>query len=583
MSTYDLKITGGTIVDGTGGARYTGDVGIKDGVIVAVGRCDGSAQETLAADGALVTPGFTDLHTHYDGQVSWDPDMTPSSLHGVTTAIMGNCGVGFAPVRLSDHTRLIELMEGVEDIPGAALAEGIPWGWETFPEYMDRIDFPHTIDFCAQVTHDALRVYVMGERGVANSIATSDDIGAMRDLVRAAVKAGAVGFSTGRSDNHRSIRGEETPASEARIEELVGIAEGLKGLSHGVLQGVSDFDMAKSPELFDGEFDLLERMAEASGRPLSLSLIQRDHEPGQWRRVLKRVEAAVQRGLDMKVQVGARGIGLMLGLQATFHPFIGFPSYKKISQLPLEEQVRIMRDPAFKAQLLTEKNEPLSGDGSAIPPLADHLLARIDMIALRLFKLGEQPNYEPDPNTCLYVEGRKSGRGTLDVIYDALLEQEGRALLYFPLYNYIERNLNQVHEMLQHPLALPGLSDGGAHVGTVCDASFPTFMLTHWARDRKDGLPLEKVIKMQCHDTARFVGLRDRGLVAVGQRADLNVIDHARLALEHPRIQADLPAGGRRLMQGATGYIATLVRGEMIAREGKLTGARPGRLARVTA
>ncbi|MBK7150278.1 MAG: amidohydrolase family protein [Sandaracinaceae bacterium] len=583
MSTYDLKITGGTIVDGTGGARYTGDVGIKDGVIVAVGRCDGSAQETLAADGALVTPGFTDLHTHYDGQVSWDPDMTPSSLHGVTTAIMGNCGVGFAPVRLSDHTRLIELMEGVEDIPGAALAEGIPWGWETFPEYMDRIDFPHTIDFCAQVTHDALRVYVMGERGVANSIATSDDIGAMRDLVRAAVKAGAVGFSTGRSDNHRSIRGEETPASEARIKELVGIAEGLKGLSHGVLQGVSDFDMAKSPELFDGEFDLLERMAEASGRPLSLSLIQRDHEPGQWRRVLKRVEAAVQRGLDMKVQVGARGIGLMLGLQATFHPFIGFPSYKKISQLPLEEQVRIMRDPAFKAQLLTEKNEPLSGDGSAIPPLADHLLARIDMIALRLFKLGEQPNYEPDPNTCLYVEGRKSGRGTLDVIYDALLEQEGRALLYFPLYNYIERNLNQVHEMLQHPLALPGLSDGGAHVGTVCDASFPTFMLTHWARDRKDGLPLEKVIKMQCHDTARFVGLRDRGLVAVGQRADLNVIDHARLALEHPRIQADLPAGGRRLMQGATGYIATLVRGEMIAREGKLTGARPGRLARVTA
>ncbi|MBK6808708.1 MAG: amidohydrolase family protein [Sandaracinaceae bacterium] len=583
MSTYDLKITGGTIVDGTGGARYTGDVGIKDGVIVAVGRCDGSAQETLAADGALVTPGFTDLHTHYDGQVSWDPDMTPSSLHGVTTAIMGNCGVGFAPVRLSDHTRLIELMEGVEDIPGSALAEGIPWGWETFPEYMDRIDFPHTIDFCAQVTHDALRVYVMGERGVANSIATSDDIGAMRDLVRAAVKAGAVGFSRGRSDNHRSIRGEETPASEARIEELVGIAEGLKGLSHGVLQGVSDFDMAKSPELFDGEFDLLERMAEASGRPLSLSLIQRDHEPGQWRRVLKRVEAAVQRGLDMKVQVGARGIGLMLGLQATFHPFIGFPSYKKISQLPLEEQVRIMRDPAFKAQLLTEKNEPLSGDGSAIPPLADHLLARIDMIALRLFKLGEQPNYEPDPNTCLYVEGRKSGRGTLDVIYDALLEQEGRALLYFPLYNYIERNLNQVHEMLQHPLALPGLSDGGAHVGTVCDASFPTFMLTHWARDRKDGLPLEKVIKMQCHDTARFVGLRDRGLVAVGQRADLNVIDHARLALEHPRIQADLPAGGRRLMQGATGYIATLVRGEMIAREGKLTGARPGRLARVTA
>lgn len=583
MSTYDLKITGGTIVDGSGGARFTGDVGIKDGVIVAVGVCEGDARETFDATGAIVTPGFTDLHTHYDGQVSWDPDLAPSSLHGVTTAVMGNCGVGFAPVRPADHTRLIELMEGVEDIPGAALAEGIPWGWESFPEYMERIDFPHAIDFCAQVTHDALRVYVMGERGVANSVATDEDIARMRDLVREAVQAGAVGFSTGRSDNHRSVHGEETPASEARMEELVGIAEALKGLSHGVLQGVSDFDMAKSPELFDGEFDLLERMAEASGRPLSMSLIQRDQEPGQWRRVLKRVEAANERGLDVKVQVGARGIGLMLGLQATFHPFIGFPSYKKISQLPLDEQVRIMRDPAFKAQLLTEKNEPLSGDGSPIPPLADQLLARIDMIALRLFKLGEQPNYEPDPNTCLYVQGRESGRGTLDVIYDALLEQDGRALLYFPLYNYIERNLNQVYEMLQHPLALPGLSDGGAHVGTVCDASFPTFMLTHWARDRKDGLPLEKVIKMQCHDTARFVGLTDRGLVAVGQRADLNVIDHDNLALEHPRIQSDLPAGGRRLMQGARGYLATFVRGEMIARDGKLTGARPGRLARVTA
>ncbi|MCA9576425.1 MAG: amidohydrolase family protein [Myxococcales bacterium] len=579
---FDLKIVGGTVVDGTGAPRRKTNVGIKAGRIVEVGECTGSAKETIDAEGAIVTPGFVDIHTHYDGQVSWDADLAPSSLHGVTTAVMGSCGVGFAPVRESDRKRLIELMEGVEDIPGAALAEGIPWGWETFPEYMDRIDFPHAIDFCAQVTHDALRVYVMGERGVSGSVATEEDIARMRMLVREAVEAGAVGFSTGRSDNHRSIRGEETPASEARMEELVGIAEAFAGLGHGVVQGVSDFDMAKSPELFDGEFDLLERMAEAAGRPLSMSLIQRDQEPGQWRRVLKRVEAANARGLDVKVQVGARGIGLMLGLQATFHPFIGFPSYKKIAHLSLDEQVRIMRDPEFKAQLLTEKNEPLSGDGSAIPPLADQLLARIDMIALRLFKLGEEPNYEPDPNTCLYVEGRKTGRGTLDVIYDALLEQDGRALLYFPLYNYIERNLDQVYEMLQHPLALPGLSDGGAHVGTVCDASFPTFMLTHWARDREKGLPLEKVIKMQCHDTARFVGLRDRGLLAVGQRADINVIDHAKLALEHPRIQADLPAGGRRLMQGARGYLATFVRGQMIARDGKLTGARPGRLARVT-
>lgn len=581
---YDLKIRGGTIIDGTGATRRTGDLGIKDGKIVAVGDAPESAARTVDAEGALVTPGFVDIHTHYDGQVSWDADLAPSSIHGVTTCVMGSCGVGFAPVRDTDHDRLIELMEGVEDIPGTALSEGLTWGWSKFSEYMDKIDsFAHAIDFAVQVPHDALRVFVMGERGAANEAATDDDLTAMKNHVRASLQAGAVGFSTGRSDNHRSAKGEATPASEAAARELMTIAGAFEGLGHGVLQAVSDFDMAVGPERFDPEFDIIESMARAgAGHRMSISLMQRDQEPNQWRRILERVEKANASGLSMHVQVAPRAIGVLLGLEATFQPFMGFPSYKAIAHLPLEERVKRMRDPALKAKMLTEKSERVSGDGSPIPPIADHFLANLDLVAKRLYRLGEEPDYEPGPTTCLFAEAMGENRGMLDVLYDALLDQDGKALLYFPFYNYTELNLDNVRTMLDHPASLPGLSDGGAHVGTICDASFPTFLLTHWGRDRERGrFELERLVKKQTRDTARFIGFDDRGTLEVGQRADVNIIDFDRLKLRSPEMRRDLPAGGQRLLQFAEGYVSTFVAGTEIAKDGELTGERPGRLVRL--
>lgn len=582
---YDLVIRGGTIVDGTGRERFAGDVAVKDGRIVAIGKVDGAATRTIDAHGAIVTPGFTDIHTHYDGQISWDEELAPSSIHGVTTAVLGSCGVGFAPVRPSDHTTLIELMEGVEDIPGSALAEGITWGWESFGEYMSTLDrMPHAIDFLCQVPHDALRVYVMGERAVADEVATEADVAAMRALLRGALQEGAVGFSTGRSDNHRSVHGAATPASESTLQELVGLGRAFEGLSHGVIQAVSDFDMNQFPKgergRFDEEFDLLIQMARAAKRPMSISTMQRDHSPNQWRWILEGAQKACDEGLTVRCQVGARAIGVMLGLQATFQPFMGFPSYKAIAHLPLAERVAKMRDPELKKRILSEKSDPVSGDGTPIPPLADHFLQNLNLVAMRLFRLGEDPRYEPSVKECFAAEAMRRGEPVLSVIYDALLEQDGEALLYFPLYNYTGMNLDVVHEMLAHPLALPGLSDGGAHVGTVCDASFPTFLMTHWARDREKRFALEKMVKMQAHDTSRFVGLTDRGTIEVGMKADLNVIDFDHLRLLHPKMQRDLPAGGQRLMQRAEGYVATIASGVVIAEGGRLTGARPGRLVR---
>jgi N-acyl-D-aspartate/D-glutamate deacylase len=581
---FDLKIVGGTVVDGTGAPSRRANVGVKDGRIVEIGSCDGTADRVIDAEGAIVTPGFTDLHTHYDGQVSWDGDMAPSSIHGVTTCVMGNCGVGFAPVRAKDRQRLIELMEGVEDIPGAALAEGIRWDWESFTEYMDAVDArPRAIDVVCQVTHDPLRVFVMGDRAFAGSAATDDDVAKMRVLVREALAAGAAGFSTGRTDNHRSIDGSETPSAEATERELTGIAGAFDGLGHGVLQAVSDFDMEKSADRFDAEFDVLERMAAAAGgRPLSLSLMQRDLDTTQWRKILARVEKAHEKGIAMRVQVGARGIGVLLGFEATFHPFIGFPSYKAIATLPLEERVRVMKGAEFKTKLLGEKSEKIAGDGSNVPPMADRFLANIDFISMRMFRLGEHPSYEPPKEESLFAEAMRNGKTPLEVIYDALLENGGKELLYFPVYNYSAFDLDAVHEMLAHPLALLGLSDGGAHVGTVCDASFPTFMLTHWARDRaRARFSVEHVVKMLTHDTSRYIGLTDRGTVAPGQRADLNVIDMAALRLLRPELVSDLPAGGKRLLQRAEGYRATMVLGKIVTENGILTGQTPGHVARI--
>jgi N-acyl-D-aspartate/D-glutamate deacylase len=581
--TYDLKIINGTIIDGTGNSRYKADIAIKDGIISEIGNIKDDAKRIIDAKGGIITPGFVDLHTHYDGQISWDSELKPSSIHGVTTIIMGSCGVGFAPCHKDDQQKLITLMEGVEDIPGSALSEGLKWDWETFPEYMNALDsMPHSIDFCVQMTHDPLRVYVMRDRAVHNESATEEDIKQMQKLLREGLEAGAVGFSTGRSDNHRSGTGEHTPAAEAKEEELIGLAKAFDGLNHGIIQAVSDFDMMYGNENFDKEYDILEKMAEASKHPLSISLMQRDQSPDQWQWIIKRTEKANEKGIPIKLQVAARAIGVLVGLETTFHPFMGFPSYKKISHLPLEERVKIMKDESFKTQLLTEKSETLAGDGSSIPPLVDILLAQLDMIGMRMFNLGTNPNYEPSMKDSIGIKAKQKGQSVISGLYDQLLEENGHALIYFPLYNYTEGNLDNLYKMMTHPLSMPGLSDGGAHVGTVCDSSFPTFMITHWTRDReKNKFELEEVIHRQTKKIADFVGLKDRGTIEVGKKADINVIDYDNLNLLSPRLLSDLPAGGKRLMQNAVGYMATIVSGEVIAENGELTGVMPGRLVRV--
>ncbi|MCG8418444.1 MAG: amidohydrolase family protein [Proteobacteria bacterium] len=583
--TFDLKIIGGSVVDGSGAAPRSADLAIDRGVIVEVGSCSGNARQTIDADGAIVTPGFVDIHTHYDGQASWDSDLAPSCHHGVTTCVMGNCGVGFAPVRHTDHDRLIKLMQGVEDIPGTALSEGLTWNWETFAEYMDALDaLPRTMDLCAQVPHDALRVYAMGERGAEGQPATEDDIATMRALCREALEAGAVGFSTGRTDNHRTADGHATPASEATAAELAGIARAFDGIDHGVLQAVSDFDMAVSPDRFDAEFDVIEAMASAArGHPLSLSLLQRDAAPGQWRQIMARAERASARGIPMRLQVAARPIGVLLGLEATFHPFMGFPSYKAIAALPLSERVRRMRDPAFKKRILAETSDKVAGDGSPIPPLADQLLSAIAFVAMRLFRFGDVPDYEPPKEASIFALSLERGVPPLEAVYDCLLEDDGHELLYLALFNYTQHNLDDLREMLSHPLALAGLSDGGAHVGTICDASFPTTLLSHWTgkRTRGPGLPLPRVVQMLTRDPSRHIGLTDRGEIAVGQKADVNIIDLDALSLRRPRLVRDLPAGGKRFLQAAHGYVATVVSGQVVCRNGDLTGHQPGRVVRM--
>ena len=577
----DTRITGGLLYDGSGNEPYRADIGIRDGRIAEIGRCD-SADTTIDADGAIVTPGFIDLHTHYDGQISWDEALRPSVNFRVTTAVLGNCGVGFAPVRKGDRDRLVRLMEGVEDIPGTALHEGITWGWESFPEYLDHIDSkPHTIDFAVMAVHDPIRVYAMGERATANEVATEDDIRTMRDLVTEALDAGAAGFSTGRTDVHRTADGEWTPSSEATREELVGIASALKGRDRGVLQAVNDFNLEREGDHFDEEFAILEAFARAADRPCSLSLMQRDFAPGQWLKILKETERLNADGVDFRVQVAPRAIGVFAGLDCTFHPILAQPSYLAIRDKPLEERVAIMRDPDFRARCLSETPLKLSGEGSSVPPIVDRVIGEIDTIAFKLFRLGENPDYEQTAEQSLGAEAKREGVPIMEKLYDVCLELDGRQLIYFPIYNYTEFNYDNVHMMLTHPHALPGLSDGGAHVGTICDASFPAYLLAYWTRDRsRDRLSVERAVQMLTADGADYLGLEDRGRIEVGQRADLNVIDYPGLALEAPRMVADLPAGGQRLLQNARGFVATLVAGQRVIERDALTAERPGRLVR---
>lgn len=578
----DWLFEAATVVDGTGKAPFTADVGVRDGRIAAVGCVTEAAREKVPAQGAWLTPGFVDIHTHYDGQVSWDETFSPSIWHGVTTVVMGNCGVGFAPVRPGRQQDLIDLMEGVEDIPGAALAEGIRWGWESFPQYLDALAAqPHSLDFLALVPHDPLRMYVMGERAVANGAATPDDVAQMRTLLRAALEAGAVGFSTGRTDNHRTSHGKETPASEASAAELAGLAQAFHGLTHGVVQVVSDFDLLRGAGRFGPEFDLVEQLAEASGRPLSMTWLQRDPGGEQYLAIQQRAEAARARGLPIHLQTASRGIGVIIGLEASFHPFMGFPGYKEVAHLPLAERAAALRDPARRARILAEQPDRLAGDGTPIPPLVDILLARIELISARIFPLQDTPDYEPALRDSFLARARGTGTTALAALYDYFASGDGGRLAYFPIFNYNDGSLAAVEQMLRHPQALFGLSDAGAHVGTVCDASMTTFLLTHWVQQRASGrIPLEQAVEMLTSRNARYLGLPDRGVIAPGMRADLNLIDPARLAVGAPRLVRDLPAGGKRFLQQAEGYLGTWVAGQAVRRGGAITAARPGRLVR---
>ena len=580
---YDAIIRNGIVHDGDGGEPKRADIAIKDGRIAEIGKCEAGADRVIDAEGAIVTPGFIDLHTHYDGQVSWDQELRPSVNFGVTTAIMGNCGVGFAPVRPHDHDRLVRLMEGVEDIPGTALHEGITWEWETFPEYMDAIDrLPHTIDFGVMATHDPIRVYVMGERALAEEVATEDDIRAMRDCVRHAMDAGAAGFSIGRTDIHRTADGDWTPSSEATKEELAGLASALAGRKRGVLQGVSDFNLERPGNDFDKEFEALEAFIRAGGgRPASFSLMQRDFAPDQWRRILDQVERLNAEGVDFRVQVAPRAIGVLNGLQCTFHPVMAQPEYIKIKDKPLAERVRIMRDPDFKARCLADAPVKLAGEGSSVPPIADSFIAGIGLVANKLYRLGTRPDYDQGMDGSLGAEARRDGVTVMDKLYDVLLEEDGKQFIYFPVYNYTDFNYDNVRTMLTHPKALLGLSDGGAHVGTICDASFPAHLLTYWTRDREDGrIPLPRAIQMLTADPADHLSLTDRGRIKVGARADLNVIDYENLTFGAPEMVQDLPAGGQRLLQATSGFRATLVAGARVIDNDRVTDERPGRLIR---
>ena len=587
----DLLIKGATVVDGSGALPFVADVGVLAGRIVKLGDINGTAKEVIDATGLWLTPGFVDIHTHYDGQVTWDACFTPSIFHGVTTVMMGNCGVGFAPKRPGGEDALIKLMEGVEDIPGAALHEGIKWDWESFPQYMDALaKTPRSLDYLVQVPHDPLRMYVMGERAVAKEVATPQDISAMRDLLHDALKAGAAGFSSGRSDNHRTAEGKETPAAEASAAELAGIANAFDGLRHGVVQMVNDFDLLRgAPDDIDGaakrfnaEFDLIEQLARAAGKPLSMTWLQRDPGGKQFEAIQQRVDAAFAAGLPLYLQTAARGIGVINGLDASFHPFMGAPAYKEVAHLPVAERAAALRDPARKARVLSEKSETIAGDGTAVPPLVDILLARIDLISARMFPLEGALNYEPSVMQSFLVQAKQKGIKPLEAIFDHLCAGDGSNLLYFPIFNYNDGNLDVIRQMLAHPRALFGLSDAGAHVGTVCDASFTTFMLTHWVRDRaRNKLPLAQAVEMMTRRNARYLGLNDRGVIAVGMRADLNLIDPARLSMGTPELVRDLPAGGKRFLQKAQGYIGTWVNGERVQREGEITTARPGRLVRM--
>ncbi len=564
---HDLAIRNGSIIDGTGAAAQRAEVAVRDGRIAEVGRRVGRARREIDAAGRIVTPGFVDAHTHYDGQATWDPELSPSSWHGVTTVVMGNCGVGFAPARPSDRGFLIGTMESVEEIPAAVLDEGVPFDWESFPDYLDSLDRqPRSIDIAAQVPHCALRAYVMGEDRAFDDDATNEDIEEMTRLTREALEAGALGFSTSRTFIHRTRDGRLVPGTSCAPRELLGIASGLRDVGHGVFQLITD-DMGKDPD-----YAWMKEVARTTRRPVAFTLSQRPNDPTGYRDVLQELQRAhEEEGLEIWASVPWRPPGILLGLQATMNPFRTHPGFRELRGSSLEEIVATMRNADFRARLLSE--EPATRD-----PFVRRVLGDWE----NQYVLGDSPDYEPPPSRSIASLAESAGVSPAEFAYDVLMRDEGRQFIYYPLVTYASGNLDAIHEMMTHPRATASGSDGGAHVGTVCDASAGTFMLTHWARDRSRGprIPLEEVIRKQTSETARLYGLRDRGMIAPGKKADLNVIDFDSLRLLAPYMAFDLPSGAKRLLQRAEGYDFTIVAGEIIAERGSMTGARPGRLVR---
>ncbi len=576
MSVADVIVRGGTVVDGTGAPPVVADVEIRGDRIVAVGATGGRARRVIDADGLIVTPGFVDVHTHFDGQLTWDPIVAPSSLHGVTSVVVGNCGVGFAPAREDRHEWLISLLEGVEDIPGSALAEGLSWGWETFPEYLDVVAaMPRTVDVGAHVPHSALRTYVMGDRGADHAaMADDDELAEMGRLVSEAIAAGAVGFATSRTEVHRTAAGDRIPTLTAPRRELLEIAYALRDAG-GVIQLISDLYQTTDDHFAAEELALLEEVVVTSGRPFSFTMQQAYHSPQRWRHQMAWVERMAAAGYDVKAQVATRPIGVLLGLEATANPFLLCAGYAEVASLPLAERVRALADDARRQRILAEHRDVTA----AVPEgILRQIISQFDT----MFRLGDPVDYAVRPDRSIASSSERSGSTPAAAAYDALLEADGRELLYLPLFNYAERNLDDLAEMIAHPRSLFGLSDAGAHCGAICDASMPTSALTMWARDGVDGerLPLETVVHGQTQRTAAHVGWRDRGVVAPGYLADLNLIDLDVLACRRPEIVHDLPAGGRRLMQRADGYVATIKSGVVTFEHGEPTGARPGELVR---
>ncbi len=565
---HDLVIRGGTLVDGTGAAPRRADVAIDGDRIVAVGDDVGEGRREIDAQGLLVTPGWVDIHTHYDGQVTWDTHLTPSGWNGVTTIVMGNCGVGFAPVKPGQEDYLIQLMEGVEDIPGTALSEGIRWEWESFPQYLDAVErMRRAIDVGAQVPHGAVRTYVMGERGAKNEKATPEDIERMAALVREALQAGALGFSTSRTILHRAKDGEVVPGTNATDEEVLGIGRVLGEVGHGVFEVASDL----APE--GDELAWMSQLGKETGRPVSFACLQSPMDPDQWRRLLSACEKDAAEGGHLTPQVAQRPAGLLLGFESTVHPFVAHPGYQEIAALPRAERLAKLADPAVRAHILA--SQP---DYSGLPGPAMIVMMGFPM----MFPLGDPPDYEPGPEKSIAAIAKREGHEPLEVVYDVMMENGGRGLVYMPLLGYANGSLEPIREMMLHPQSVFGLSDGGAHCGLICDASMPTFLLTHWARDRSRGerIPLETLVERQTRRTARFYGMEDRGVVAPGMKADLNVIDFDRLHIHAPEMVYDLPAEGKRLIQKVDGYRYTVCSGEVIYEDGKPTGALPGRLVR---